>query len=125
MTETYCRERWGKDSVVTGEVLAWSVLERCQALQKTRAVANSTADLTREAVVSRGENSCGSLESKLHPFIALALLVVDWPDVLTRTVGEGDDLGGRVDTTLIDVSIYVSDIICQPHLERPFIAIWR
>lgn len=50
--------------------------------------------------VSGSDNDRNTLESELHPFIALALLVVGREVRLLLSVRDGDDVGGLVDTAL-------------------------
>jgi len=44
-----------------------------------------------DAVVAGGENCGCALEGELHPFVALALDVVDGEVLLALAVGDGDD----------------------------------
>ena len=50
--------------------------------------------------VSRGDDDGNTLESELHPFVALALLVVGREVRLLLSVRDGDDVGGLVHTAL-------------------------
>lgn len=50
-------------------------------------------------MVTGGEDCCCALESKLHPFIALALDVIDWEILFAFCVRDGQDLRGLVNST--------------------------
>jgi len=64
-------------------------------LHEASAIAYSAADLTSNTIITRREDSCGTLESEFHPFIALTLFVVDGPNVLSWAIRERDDFGWR------------------------------